>query len=73
MTPLRLLGGNNGSAGPINIHGEIAGIVENGHHDTNPATKCPDGSDVLQLAPGTALLAPLAAGGQQYSGAGCQQ
>jgi probable HAF family extracellular repeat protein len=44
MTPLLLPpGGNNGGAGPINVRGEIAGTVETGRHDTNPATMCPPG------------------------------
>ena len=44
MTQLSLLpGAINGTAGPINVNGEIAGIVETARRDSNPATTCPPG------------------------------
>lgn len=33
MTPLPLLGGNNGAAGPVNTNGQVVGFAENGTMD----------------------------------------
>jgi probable HAF family extracellular repeat protein len=35
MTPLQLLGGNNGQAGPVNIRGQIVGMAETGTVDSD--------------------------------------
>src|ERR1017187_3466171 len=45
MTPLPLLGGNNGSIGNINNRGEVVGIAENGNSDPDcPHTVSPSGT-----------------------------
>ena len=45
MTPLPLLGGNNGSIGNINSNGEVVGIAENGISDPDcPHTVSPSGT-----------------------------
>ena len=47
MTQLRLLGGNNGAAGPINSRGEVAGIAENSTRDP----ECPSAPAVNGTGP----------------------
>ena len=47
MTPLPLLGGNNGNVGQINNQGEVAGFAENGTVDT----ECPRGVTVSGTGP----------------------
>ena len=54
MTPLPLLGGNNGQAGPINTRGQIVGMAETAIVDPNcPGTAAANGTgpQVLDFAP----------------------
>ena len=54
MTPLRLLGGNNGSAGPLNTRGQIVGMAETGTVDPDcPGTVAANGTgpQVLDFEP----------------------
>ena len=51
MTPLPLLGGNNGTIGNINQRGEIVGVAENNLQDkARPAPTCAYASPKLIAA-----------------------
>jgi probable HAF family extracellular repeat protein len=48
MTPLPTLGGTNSTFGSVNNLGQVAGIAENGHHDTScPAKAAVNGTGPL--------------------------